>query len=169
MARAGEEPVGPARKPGGSGDTPGSHAPAAPPHIDPAPPSGTPSAPGGSGSNQSTDGGGGYVVDPAGLKTAAQGFDGAVDAVRKAAATLTSTLEASGEAWGTDSLGKGFAEGKDGYKAQRDGMFEQLKTIGDRFDEIAKSLRSVTGNYGGAETQAVRRARLVGTGEEAGA
>ncbi|MBS2538656.1 hypothetical protein KGQ20_38510 [Catenulispora sp. NF23] len=92
-----------------------------------------------------------------------------MDAVRKAAQTLQTTLEASGEPWGTDSLGKGFAEGANGYKAQRDGMFEQLKTIGDRFGDIAASLRSVTTNYGGAEAQAVKRARSVGVGEEAGA
>lgn len=74
------------------------------------------------------------------LHVAAGKTDKVHDGVEAVVNTLVANIGARGEPWGgsEDTLGKGFAEGKNGYKSSRDNLVTGGRNVAATFANISK-------------------------------
>ncbi|MEU7144757.1 hypothetical protein ABZ942_35315 [Nocardia sp. NPDC046473] len=80
-------------------------------------------------------------LNPGGLRDAAAGFEEVADRVGKIRESLMNSTGHLGEPWGHDKAGDKFADGAEGYKANRDNNFGSLSKLVDVLAQNAKNLR----------------------------
>ncbi|AXB47053.1 hypothetical protein [Amycolatopsis albispora] len=93
----------------------------------------------------------GFQADAERLRAKAGEFDGFADRARRIAADLEWALEATGEAWGTDTPGQSFAASHAAPAAETRALVRGLSA---RLAEWGTKFSAAAGDYTGADTAA---------------
>ncbi|MRH92852.1 hypothetical protein GFY24_36460 [Nocardia sp. SYP-A9097] len=72
------------------------------------------------------------------LRTASNKTGAVRDGIDKVVDTLISTTEGRGEPWGSDTMGKGFAAGENGYLKSSDNIVKGARNMSGTFGNFSK-------------------------------
>jgi uncharacterized protein YukE len=86
-------------------------------------------------------------VTPSDLSAAGGQLSDVSSQVKAVLSSLQAKLAGYGEPWGDDSTGKSFAEGTDGYIAQRDWVFGAIGNNTEVLDGYSTSLTDSAKNF----------------------
>jgi len=87
-------------------------------------------------------------VSPEDLNAAGEQLGDVSAKIKSVLSALQAKLAGYGEPWGNDSTGNSFADGSNGYLAQRDWVFGALGAKTDLLDEYSGSMTDAAKNFG---------------------
>ncbi|QIS08959.1 WXG100 family type VII secretion target [Nocardia arthritidis] len=90
-------------------------------------------------------------LEPKGLRSAADDFEGAANIIDGVLKRLRSHADGRGACWGHDKTGDEFANGEKGYLKGRDNLYASLKNNVERIQSQAKELRNSAAAFEAAE------------------
>lgn len=81
-------------------------------------------------------------ITPAELRATADHLADVSSRMMQVLSSLNTSLDAEGSVWGDDELGKGFAEGENGYLAQHEWVGGSVDAKTDLLNDYSVSLRT---------------------------